>query len=745
METSLHWPGHTAWSIAVVSLLAIGGMAIFLWRLRPGPGRRVVATLRLTALGGVLLAYLQPAIRIEEVQRARSTVLVIVDESASMQARDAKRRSRAEQAAEFFRTHSEWIHDLEMRHQVRWFACADHARPVDRAVLEAPLRPRGAGTNLHACVLEAVAAAGSQEVGGILLLSDGADPDPLAEVPAEPLPRAIGPLWVLLASGQEEPFRDIAVAEVAGLDFTLVRNLAEARVRIASVGVGMRSVTASLSLDGEVVDSKEVELPPQDEVVETTLSFLPREAGRHLVQVQVSVLEDEASEENNTASFVVTVVRDRLRVLHVAGHPSWDERFLRETLRRRRGVEMVSFHTLRDPETSLEEPEDGATLLIPFPAEEIFVRSIQSFDLIVLQDYEFPEADRDRYAASLERYVRGGGGLLFVGGSFALGAQGPWPAHLESLLPVLEPRNPRRGMMTGRFQAVVPIRARGHPVFEPWGEGAGSLIERISDAPPLPAINPLDGVAPGAETLIEVAAEPPVLEGVWPLVVVRNHDKGLVGLVATDTLWRWAFEPTAGRLYSDLIYGLVGYLTKDPEMRPVRVRVERDLVPPGQVFGVEVFAGPRGGDVTAQAERMVGPGRFEPRGAAEMAKTDSEARAALRFVVDEGGPHRITVALRSGGVEHLASDVFVVGHRIGEVVNLQSRGRVARALVSRLGGEVHPLSAPALDRFRPRRDTAVRTGTRVEIPIWNHPSVLLMILAFLGLEWYLERRLGQVS
>lgn len=752
METTLHFPGHTAWSLAVVSLLAVAGIAVLLWRLRPGRGRRLVAGLRFAALGGVLLGYLQPAVRVEEVLRARSPVLVLVDESASMQARVADGQRRSERVADFFRRNSEWSDDLEQRHDVRWFACSDHARPADRRSIEAPLPPRGASTDLEACLVSAIASIPTRGVGGVLLVTDGADPDETAprnrDRPA--VIRSQGPLWVLLASGPEEPFMDIAVAAVGGLDFTLARNLAEVRVRIESAGVGSRSVAATLSLDGEVADSKEVLLPSGDGAVEVPLSFLPREPGRHVLEVAVPVLDGEASEANNRAQAAITVVRDRLRVLHVAGHPSWDERFLRETLRQRRGVEMVSFYTLRDPEVAPDLPEDGTTLLIPFPAEEIFIRSVESFDLIVFQDYELPEADGERFAASLERYVRGGGGLLFFGGSFTLGAQGPWPDHLAALLPVPEPHTPRRGMMSGRFEAIVPIRARGHPIFER-RDGPRSLIERIRAAPPLPAINALEGVARGAETVIEAAGgegegasgDLSIEEGRWPLVVVSEHGKGVVGLVATDTLWRWAFDPATARLYPDLVDGLVAFVTKDPEALPLRVWAERDLVPPGQVFGVVVLAGGVAADVTARIEREVGPGTFEPTGVEGNARTDAEGRAMFRFVADASGAHRVVVTTRAGGEERTASDVFVVGPDPAEALRVRATGRAAQALVQRFGGEVHTLSAPALDRFHPRGESAVRTGARVEFPIWDHPSVLLLILTALGLEWYLERRLGQ--
>ncbi len=749
METTLHFPGHTPWSLALVGVLGVSSVAVFLWRLRPRPGRRLVAALRLLAVGGVLLAYFQPAIRVEEVLRAPSPVLILVDESASMEARGPDGRRRSDRVADFFRQESRWLAALEERHDVHYFACSDHARPVERQALEVPLSPRGASTDLDACVDEALAAGASRTVGGVLVVTDGADPDGPgwrpADRPAPPSPSV--PMWVLLASDPDETVRDLAVADVEGTDFVLARNLAEVHVRIEAKGIAPERTKVTLTLDGEVQDFREVALSG-DGTTEVALSFLPREPGRRLLVVEVPVLPGEASDRNNRFARVVNVVRDRLRVLHVAGHPSWDLRFFREYLRSKRGVELVSFHLLRDPEVAWDLPDEDATMLIPFPAEEIFVRSVESFDLVVFQDYEVPEADRERFAARLEQYVAGGGAFLFFGGDRTLGVQGPWPTHLGTLLPVLPPRLAGRGMMTGPFQARVPLKVRGHPVF--WGgQGQTDLVRRVEAAPPLPAIVALDEVAPGAETVIEaVMGEGPARglpgeERGWPLVVVAGHGRGVVGVVTTDVLWRWAFEEGTSRLYADLLDGIIAVLTKDPEFPPVRVRVERDLVAPGAFFGVEVATGRADAEVLARVERQTGPLAFEATGIEARAHADAEGRVSFRFFASECGPHRVAVTVRAAGEERSASDVFVVGPKGGEMVHIRATGRAAQALARRFGGEVHPLSASALDRFRPRGTSALRTGARVEVPVWNHPSILLLVIILFGLEWYLERRIGQ--
>ena len=77
MDQTIHIPGHTPWTIAIVSVLAASGLLLYVWRVRGSLERRdrvVLMLLRLVALLGVLGGYLQPSLRYEEIVRRLSLV-----------------------------------------------------------------------------------------------------------------------------------------------------------------------------------------------------------------------------------------------------------------------------------------------------------------------------------------------------------------------------------------------------------------------------------------------------------------------------------------------------------------------------------------------------------------------------------------------------------------------------------------------------------------------------------------------
>ena len=83
------------------------------------------------------------------------------------------------------------------------------------------------------------------------------------------------------------------------------------------------------------------------------------------------VAPNEAVTTNNTRSFVVRVIRDKIRVLQVAGSPSWDVRALRAMLKSNPNVDLISFFILRTQDSISLVPNDEMSL-IPFPTRELF-------------------------------------------------------------------------------------------------------------------------------------------------------------------------------------------------------------------------------------------------------------------------------------------------------------------------------------------------------------------------------------
>src|SRR5262249_680641 len=119
-----------------------------------------------------------------------------------------------------------------------------------------------------------------------------------------------------------------------------------------------------------------------------SFQFTPERVGKYLYEISTPVLDGEAIVENNARAFLLKVIRDKIRVLQVTGRPSWDVRYLRGQLKHNPNVDLVAFFILVTP-TDLDLVPTEEKSLIPFPTEELFEEQLRSFDLVVLQNFNY--------------------------------------------------------------------------------------------------------------------------------------------------------------------------------------------------------------------------------------------------------------------------------------------------------------------------------------------------------------------
>ena len=177
---------------------------------------------------------------------------------------------------------------------------------------------------------------------GILVLSDGADQAVLgATPPAEWSKSTVSRLKnlnvpvnvVLLEPAKERP--DISIEDIYVDEFAFIHNTM--RIELEAQGAW------AFKCDNHPADP----LPRwrtdhlakyRNSTERSTMAQFevrPDELGEFLFQVSFPPISGHASSDNDSADFVVKVIRDKIRVLQVVGRPSWDERFFATTPQRK--------------------------------------------------------------------------------------------------------------------------------------------------------------------------------------------------------------------------------------------------------------------------------------------------------------------------------------------------------------------------------------------------------------------------
>src|SRR4029077_3772802 len=197
------------------------------------------------------------------------------------------------------------------------------------------------------------------------------------------------------------------------------------------------------------------------------LTITLERAGARIVEIALAAPHGDTIPENDRRLVTFHVARERVRVLHVAGRPTYDVRALRMWLKSDASVDVVTFFILRTHTDEVRASEEDLAL-IPFPVDELFSEHLPSFDAVVLQDFNAAPYNLLRHLPALARYVEHGGGLIRVGGpdSFAGGHYAG--TRLADVLPVALEQGPTDGAYDlASFVPVYTDVARAAPVLRP--------------------------------------------------------------------------------------------------------------------------------------------------------------------------------------------------------------------------------------------------------------------------------------
>ena len=181
--------------------------------------------------------------------------------------------------------------------------------------------------------------------------------------------------------------------------------------------------------------------------------------------------------------------------------------------------------------------------LIPFPTRELFEEQLPSFDLIVLQNFEYLPYGIGDYLENIRSYVEGGGGLVDArrrrsrspsGGYYGTPVAAALPVELYG--PV---DSPARCSTPSRSSPVLTEAGTLAP-----GDRAAlrrrRQPRRVEGAcPPLEGVNlvararsPTRPCSPSTRRLKGADGKP------MPVIVAGDYGKGRSMAVMTDTLWR---------------------------------------------------------------------------------------------------------------------------------------------------------------------------------------------------------------
>jgi uncharacterized membrane protein len=553
-------------------VLAVLLLGVELYRAR-GSNKRplVVAASGFAAMVALLLAVLRPVSVASDGIRVGPRLLVLVDSSRSMLL-SGDEGDRVDARNRAVNRIAQGTPDARMSFQS--FG-EGPAVPIDSA--EDAGTPRALHSDLVAA-LEGVARSAEEPPTAIVIVSDGRVDRPLPDHMRDKSALGLGGLDVpvhTIAVAQKPP-RDASIRSVRLAGAAVAHQPFEVRVEVGCSG-GLACGTIPVEVR-EVLDRSPPETLARGEVtVEADdneshaieLSITLHRAGPRVIEVAIDAPAKDTIAENDRRYVTLDVARDRVRVLHIAGRPTYDVRAMRTWLKADESVDVVAFFILRTPTDSVGARQNELAL-IPFPVDELFTTHLPSFDAVVLQDFNAATYGLTKHLKNLAKYVEGGGGLIMVGGPDAFGPGKYAGTALAPALPVqLGPSEARDGVDLAMFDPVLTPAGKVAPVLGPLRDVIGNQM------PEMPGTNIVGAANPGATVLMTH----PTLGGSepMPLLALGEYGTGRTIALTVDGTHKLLMgeraAEQAGRAYGALWDGLLGWLMRDPRFESTGIDI----------------------------------------------------------------------------------------------------------------------------------------------------------------------------
>ncbi len=751
------WP---KWMLVLLIVAAAGGLA-WLIRSRLSQAAPVMQSWRAWVIWGLqtlmaamlLLLLWQPAITVAELKPQQNIIAVLVDDSKSMALTEdgTTREAQAVQALQ-----NGVLDSLNKTFQTRLYRVDDVPARVENLDSLKNVQPSATSTRLGDSLKQLSQETSDLPIGAVVLLSDGDDntggisSDTISALRARHIPvHTVG-------FGREHAVHDVELDDAEIAPRALADSRLAAKITLHQRGYAGGKVNLTIrdvsSDAGKVLAGRSITLGTDGNLQTETVLFDIGSAGAKTLQISASPLPGEENTANNTLTRVVNVGSEPRRILYVEGEPRWEYKFIRQAEEDDRMVQIASMDRTSENKIYRQGIKDPKELGDGFPSrpEDLFV--YQGLIIGSVEAGFFTPGQQELIRQFVDRR---GGGLLMLGGQFAL-ADGGWNAsHLLDVLPTTLPTQ------AGTFHREAdPKNGTTHTTAELAPAGVDSIITRLVDDPAanaakwkkLPYLMDYEDPGtpkPGANVLLDMITP----EGrKLPLLITEHFGHGRTSIMATGGSWRWQMSSPLGDTAHDLFWQqLLRWLVSDSPGHVAASVPAQMLLDNGTVT---ISADVRDQQYNPAPDAKVEAHILGPNGIGALVEMtpvpDNPGQFQAAWSAPKPGSYLTEVMAQrndpaTNTVKELGRDVLTFQRMDGVAENFHTEQNrdLLEHLASQTGGRYwKPADLGKLATNIPFSEAGITM--RQTKDLWDLPVIFLILLLLRFSEWWLRRKWGIV-
>jgi hypothetical protein len=427
-----------------ILLLFVSPLALwFFWtslkRIHSPFRKALLISLRAFTFFLLILILLQPELEFRKSHTLKNRIAILVDSTKSMSIKTfPSEQPRIDFVRQAFEKNQGVLESLSNIFQLDYYSISDQIETISSLGSARRYSPNKTNTDFEAVFSKLKTRYEGKSLQGVMLFTDGADlsikSDNISSELKTLLTGGDGPIYSFQA-GTNHMFKDLAIEEVDAADFGFIHQPVRLTVTIGASNMGNKNIPLVLKDGDAILLSHVLEIRERENRYSVELEFTPNVLGKHIYSLTVPLFAGESVDNNNRIDFQIKVIRDRIRILHLNGRPSWDSRFLREVLANHPKIDLLSFFILRTLDDDVVSPTSELSL-IPFPTNLLFNDYLNSFDLVLFQNFSYKPFIDKGYLTNIKNFVENGGAFAMIGGELSFQEGGYAQTDIEEILPV---------------------------------------------------------------------------------------------------------------------------------------------------------------------------------------------------------------------------------------------------------------------------------------------------------------------